>query len=149
MYSVKHYCMVAWKRFRITLTGNQQISFDIENSAYLSGSDQTMVFEVFTVPGTADFAKLRLDSDVSSFALIGSQAVNISGGIGSYTTGNIDFTATSDLYAIRIQVYDSISGTASGNLGLDNVSVIPEPATFGLLAAFSGALFFIRRCFLI
>ena len=47
--------------------------------------------------------------------------------------------------------------TKNGNTGagisspiyVDNFEVIPEPATFGLLAAFSGALFFIRRRFLI
>ncbi len=37
-------------------------------------------------------------------------------------------------------------GTANGSwIGLDKVSVIPEPATLGMVAAFGGAILFIRR----
>ena len=122
-----------------SLAGKNKISFEITDAAYLSGSDQIVIIEVYTIPErTTNNQKLKLSSDVSSFTLLGSQVVDISNGIGSYESRSIDFTAPSSIYAIRNQVY-SPKGSCEGNLGLDNISISisHEAETLGLISALS------------
>ena len=114
------------------VSGNQFVSFEVVASDYTDANTQTLVVAVYTVPNpTSDSAKLKLASDISSFVELGRQTVDISGGIGTYSTGEIDFSAASDLYAISIQVYSKDgSGTlvgVGGPMGLDNVVISDEP----------------------
>jgi len=130
------------------ITGNQSISFEIVDGAYAANNDdRNMLISIYSVPNpTAQNEKLRLDSNISSFALLGTQTVDISDGIGSYSTAAIDFSSTSDLYAIKLEL-TSTDGNAPGSLGLDDISIhaVPEPATIGMLGL--GAIFvcIIRR----
>jgi hypothetical protein len=122
-----------------SLSGEKTISFDVVLDDYVDANTQTLKIKIFTVPDpTVNNAKVKLvDTDISSFALLGMQEVDISAGNGSYETAAIDFTAGSSLYAITIEAY-SKDGTdalvaASGSMGLDNIQIVPEPATIGML----------------
>jgi len=112
------------------VSGNQQVSFKIVLDDYTDDNTQTLGIEIFSIPeATSDSAKLRLDSNMSSYTLLGSDLVDISAGNGSYTSAAIDFTATSDLYAIRIKAYSRNGAnalvTVGGEMGLTNVSIAP------------------------
>jgi len=112
--------------------GEQIMSFDVVVDDYTDANTQTLEVMVYTVPNpTPNNYKLKLDDDISSFTLLGSQTVDISAGTGSYTMGEIDFTADSDLYAIAIQVYSKDSSdvlqNVSGVLGLDNIAFVSPP----------------------
>lgn len=63
---------------------------------------------------------------------VGATAFNIAGG---YLAG-----ASGDLATVEFRALGSKAGA-----GIDNITVIPEPATIGLVAAFGGALLIIRR----
>jgi len=59
------------------------------------------------------------------------------------------FTWTASGTSATLSLYD-LTGTVGGDdFALDDLSVIPEPATMGLMALFGGGTFFVRRIFMI
>jgi O-glycosyl hydrolase len=108
----------------VRLRGLLPVSFDIVDDGYNDGDpSRNVVIEVYSVPDpTAENAKLKLTDSTSSFTLIGSCTVDVTAGVGTYTTEEIDFTTTTPLYAIRIQVTTD-GAVPTGMLGMDNIRI--------------------------
>jgi len=108
----------------IGLRDPQTVSFDIVADSYNDGDpSRNVVIEVYSMSEpTPENAKLKLTDATSSFTLLGSRTVDVTGGMGTYTTDSIDFTVLSDLYAIRIKV-STDGALPTGMLGLDNLQI--------------------------
>jgi hypothetical protein len=98
-----------------------------------SGIGTITVADTFSIDGTSSLLTL----DLSAFSGTGSfDLVSFSSIAGTFDVGNISGL-------------DSLTGGRSASITYDadsmNLTVIPEPATLGLVSAFGGGLLFIRR----
>jgi hypothetical protein len=130
-------------------TGN--VSFDFVVDAVNLGGTETisMAIELFYFTGgSATFNnKLSLigDTDGSNWTSLGAVQTASITAAGTYSTGTIDLGSGYDVVGLRLIPIDN--GTAGWNdkVTLSSVSVIPEPATLGLITAFGGGIVFVRR----
>ena len=115
---------------------NNTISQNLTGLSISNGDTITVTFDVWS-QNAGNGSTLLVN-----FAGLGTQAasgVNLNGpAVGQ----SITFTATSDLTTADL----SFRSTAGGNRYLlDNIVVIPEPATLSMIALFGGGLLVIRR----
>lgn len=112
--------------------------------------DIGVTFEIYSVDGT--YAGGADDTDIAGAvgaSLVGSDGAMATFSAGQMLTGQtatIDISGTtgSELY-LRIVNYAGTNDSPWG--AVDNVQVIPEPATIGLVGVFGAGVLFIRRRF--
>ncbi len=129
-------------------------------------SPGTMTFnDALTLESTATLTLEITGTDSSEYDILANDGGDILSAGGTLVFDTTGYTATlDDTFTVFTNwggfagSFDSISGTDLGDgLSLDTtnllvdgtVTVIPEPATLGLLAAFGGGIMFVRRRFMI
>ena len=131
-----------------------KVEFDVVFDSYTAEQGtakmRVEIFGIVTKPGTwrtISLTKTTYDKDDGTgFAsLILSEEVDISAGIAAnYSTAAYDLTGYT-MYAIRLTPIDPGASTPFNNLiGIDNVEIVPEPATMALLGL-GGIGMLIRR----
>jgi len=124
-----------WRDLGVTIEANKVYTFSL---THFKRDDQ---------PGDIVQMRFMTDSDVGGFYSEVFESVDVND---TYVTRTITWdsgaNASQNGKSLGILVFDS-NGVAGGQVAIDNisVSVIPEPATLGLVAAFGGGIIFIRR----
>ena len=128
-----------------SLSAGMHVEFDVVFDSYSSGvTDPKVWIQIFgytEAPG-AKSVQLGSAAYTSHFTLLLDELVDVSGGVGSYSSGSDDLSGYS-LYAIRVGLNGSGGGYGE-DIGLDNFTIVPEPATMSLLA-FGGLGVLLRR----
>lgn len=134
------------------LSSTASLTFDILSQNYTdSVTNPVVTVEFFSFDGSAGtWRKVGLQNNNlfnGGWTQIGSTLnVDISGGVGSYQTANIDLSGNTDLiYGIRIGLSSTSDGTFEDTFVMDNVSIVPEPATVGMLGLGALISLLIRR----
>jgi hypothetical protein len=80
---------------------------------------------------------------IKEISIDGTKDVTVTGGEwDTASLGTVDVGTGYDFYAWRVGV---LGANSADTFSFDNVTVIPEPATLGMVAAFGGAILLIRR----
>lgn len=121
-------------------TGSQDVNFDVVLDQYSSGvSGAQVLIEIYgsdtaTTVTPFDLQEGSAPGMDTAFTQIGSRLVyDVSGGTGSYSA-SLNFGSGYDYLAMRIGIYATGQDGGWGeDIGIDNVSIVPEPATVGML----------------
>jgi hypothetical protein len=130
-----------------TLTGNQQLTFDFTLLDIADLTTPTLHIEILAVDAGGFFrngfpANDNLVTSISEWAIdLTTQSV------GTYTSSAINFTPTaaSSYYGIRMSFEVAADGGGADNIAIDNVSIVPEPATVGMLGLGALVSLLVRR----
>jgi hypothetical protein len=108
------------------------------------GDTITVEMDMKALSGTSGTGGLKMESWTATGNLTYSTDMNktITSEWATYSWDYLITTGATHLKFVPL----SLSGS---NVGFDNVGVVPEPATFGLLGLVSGGIFFTRRIFMV
>lgn len=136
---------------------------DTYTEAVSTGDEFTLTYDIASFANETGVLRYNVDLILDK-GLAGETTVSLFNGDYAYEgpkqfrTQTFNYTATADYSTVTLEFNGRGTSNANGDMvnrvatttGIDNVnlSVIPEPATLGMVAVFGGGILFIRRRFM-
>ncbi len=132
-----------------TFTGTQHLEFDYDLSLGTGTGALTIEFWTFDGAGAYDLLKVQYSNNTADPASAANYAVakttdSISAtGSGTFVSADFDMTGI-EAFAIRIY-NDGLNTGLGASVSIDDVSIVPEPATVGMLGLGALVALLVRR----